>query len=399
MRFLLMVSVGPRPASHRRVLTVLAAAAIVVFSMSVLWWTQRALELGVFGFDYLAYDAAARRVLTGDTVYDMRFTTAGAFGLYFYPPPFVLVVLPLTLVDAHLATWLWAALGLSCLLAGIALMPIPCWVRWSVLLLNGLSFPVAKTLVLGQVGPLLLFCFAAAWRWLQRDVVAGVVGAAGALIKLQPSSVLAWAALVRRPVMLGAGIAAIVAASVVATVVAGLGTWLDWLTLLIRVGDPVSQEENVNLGALLYRAGVGHDTAVAVHWLHVGVAMRVWRHHGLRWPPVVSFMATIVVSQLVSPILWDHYAVVLLVPVAWLLGRGVWWAAAVPLLSPSFLGASVPPLVYLAGYWGTLAMLGLPRLRTETETGSGLGRPDRDAVAPTATPLARTACGRCSGTD
>ena len=36
-------------------------------------------------------------------------------------------------------------------------------------------------------------------------------------------------------------------------------------------------------------------------------------------------------SQLLSPVLWDHYAMLLLLPVAWLIDRGQWWAVRVPL--------------------------------------------------------------------
>ena len=42
-------------------------------------------------------------------------------------------------------------------------------------------------------------------------------------------------------------------------------------------------------------------------------------------------MVAVVATQLVSPLLWDHYAVVLLLPTAWLLARGAWWALAIPL--------------------------------------------------------------------
>jgi hypothetical protein len=336
----------------------LAAAAIELFTISILWWAYTALSSGAFGFDYLAYDAAARRVLSGDALYDMRFAATGTFGLYYYPPPFVLFVLPLTLLGSDVATWLWAALMLLCTLGGIAIMPVSGWVRWSVLLLAGLSFPVAKTLVFGQVGPLLFLCFAAGWRWVQRDVVVGALAAAGTVVKLQPVLLLPWAAMARRPRTLAAGVGGIAVASAAVTLVAGPGSWGDWLTLLVRVGDPVSQLENVNVGALAFRAGLGHDAAIVVHWLHVGAAGLVWVYLSLRRPPVIGYMATIIVSQLVSPILWDHYAVVLLVPVAWLLSRRVWWAAVVPLLSPTFLGAHIPGFLYVVGYWATLAMLG-----------------------------------------
>ena len=65
-------------------------------------------------------------------------------------------------------------------------------------------------------------------------------------------------------------------------------------------------------------------------------------------------MVTIVASQLLTPLLWDHYAVILLLPVAWLLERGRSWAVAFPLLgwislfdSHAWLpAASVPILMF-----------------------------------------------------
>jgi hypothetical protein len=52
-----------------------------------------------------------------------------------------------------------------------------------------------------------------------------------------------------------------------------------------------------------------------------------------RWAsPVASLQVTIVASQLLSSPLRDHYAVQLLLPVAWLVSRGRVWAAFVPAL-------------------------------------------------------------------
>jgi len=47
---------------------------------------------------------------------------------------------------------------------------------------------------------------------------------------------------------------------------------------------------------------------------------------------LASLQVTIVVSQLLSAPLRDHYAVLLLLPVAWLVGRGHRWAALIPLI-------------------------------------------------------------------
>ena len=64
----------------------------------------------------------------------------------------------------------------------------------------------------------------------------------------------------------------------------------------------------------------------------------------LRGPAVPSYLATVIVSQLLSPILWDHYALLLLLPVAWLVDRGHWWAVAFVLVTPIFLADLRPRL-------------------------------------------------------
>src|SRR5438046_4852207 len=89
-----------------------------------------------FAFDYLAYDAAARRLLAGLPLYDMSFTSTAQFGLFYYPPSFVLGVLPFAVaLDQTWASWAWSAATLVAVAAALALMPIRAHVRWIVLLL------------------------------------------------------------------------------------------------------------------------------------------------------------------------------------------------------------------------------------------------------------------------
>ena len=76
--------------------------------------------------------------------------------------------------------------------------------------------------------------------------------------------------------------------------------------------------------------------------------------------PEVSYLTTVVASQLLSPLLWDHYAVVLLLPVAWLLERRQWWATAIPLATSlpliGIVPAAVYPAVFAAGLLGPFAI-------------------------------------------
>jgi hypothetical protein len=78
-----------------------------------------------------------------------------------------------------------------------------------------------------------------------------------------------------------------------------------------------------------------------------------------RGSAVASYLAVAVASQFLSPVLWDHYALVLLLPTAWLLDRGRLWAAVIPVLTstPLVLLEIQAPWLYPIAFW--LALLGV----------------------------------------
>jgi hypothetical protein len=69
---------------------------------------------------------------------------------------------------------------------------------------------------------------------------------------------------------------------------------------------------------------------------------------------VASYLVVVVASQLISPILWDHYALMLLLPVAWLLSRGAWWTVLIPIATSVPLVGISPPAAYPVAFWVTL---------------------------------------------
>jgi hypothetical protein len=188
------------------------------------------------GFDFLAYHSAAARLLEGLPLYDMSFTETGGFGLFYYPPTFALLILPLGLLAPTVAIWVWTGLSIAAFLAGVAILPVSREVRWWLVLLAGLSFPFVYAVKLGQVGPVLFLLFAVGWRWLDEPLRLGLSGALGAAIKLQPGLVLVWAAATRRFGAVVVGAVALAAMGVVALAVGGPGAWTDFLTL-VRTGS------------------------------------------------------------------------------------------------------------------------------------------------------------------
>ena len=312
---------------------------------------------GTLGFDYKAYDLAVDNLLAGRTMYDPTASQTGSFGLFFYPPPFALLVLPLALLPTDLGVVLWTAGLVVASIAATWLMPVSRRTRWIVLLLAAQSWPLVYALKLGQVGPVLLLLFAAGWRWMERPRVLGFVGGLGTLIKLQPALILGWAVLTgrRRAAVVG-GVILLVGAAV-ATVIAGPQSWFDEASLLGRVSQPVLTPNGVGIGHLAYLAGVPEGLATILHWANlvaivVVVAFTIWRGSA-----VASYLAVVVASQFVSPVLWDHYALLLLLPVAWLIDRGLFLMAVVPLATATFLAGISPSITYVIGFWVTLLAL------------------------------------------
>ena len=72
--------------------------------------------------------------------------------------------------------------------------------------------------------------------------------------------------------------------------------------------------------------------------LAVAALLVAWRYAS----PELSLQVTIVASQLISSPLRDHYAVLLLLPTAWLVGRGRTWAVVFPLAGWIALFAATP---------------------------------------------------------
>jgi hypothetical protein len=300
------------------------------------------------GYDYAAYAAAAQRLVHGQPLYDTSVNVSGGFLFFYYPPPFVLMALPFALLPAAAEPEVWIAAMAAAFLAGTALLPVKREVRWAVVLLGGLSWPLAYSLKLGQVGPLLFLLFAAGWRWLDRPGRLGTAIALGTIVKIQPAVVLVWAALDRRWRTIGAAIVVLVAAAVLATLLTGFGTWADYVAVLRQVSAPITTPHNFTPGAIAFQLGVSQALATGLQ-LAVTVAVLIavgWA--ALRSPAEVGYLTALTAGQLLSPVLWDHYAMLLLLPVAWLLDRRQWWAALIPLATatPIVLLGIVPAAIY-----------------------------------------------------
>ena len=331
------------PAGLRAALLPVATLAIGVMTVGA----TLAVAGDTLGYDYAAYDAAGRRLLAGQPLYDMSFAATGGFGLFYYPPPFILAVLPFALLPAAIAPWAWIAALIVAFAVGVALLPVSREVKWLVGLAAVIQWPFVYALKLGQVGPLLFLLFAIGWRWLDRPGPLGASAAAGTIAKLQPALILVWAAITGRWRAVAVGVVAVVAISAVATLFTGLQAWFDFAELVRRVSDPITTEHNFTPGAVAYQMGVDRAVAAALQLVST-IAVVLWVVVAARKAPAdVGYLSAVIGSQLISPVLWDHYIMLTLIPLAWLLQRRQWWAFLAPVLVSLPIFTLVPPIVYV----------------------------------------------------
>jgi hypothetical protein len=174
----------------------------------------------------------------------------------------------------------------------------------------------------------------------------GASAAMGLAIKLQPGLLLAWAALTRRWSAVAWGLVVLAVMGALSLAVTGPNAWFDYVALIRQITDPVTTEHNVTPGTVAHALGLPVEAATALQ-VAVVVGALAAMVLSTRWVrPTASYLVAVSASQLISPVLWDHYAMLLLLPTAWLLAERQRWSVAIPLATSLPLIWVTPPLVY-----------------------------------------------------
>ncbi len=316
------------PELERAIVNVVLAVLPLAFTAFLLLGALRA---HVIAQDFHeSYYPAARRLLDGANPYA---TTAGQIkhGMAFtYPPLSVVLFAPFALLGRSLSDHVYMLL---CLLA----VPASAWavgVRdWRAYGLPLLWLPVIVGWQGGNVSLPILFLVALAWRWRDRPLRAGLVVAVAISFKTFAWPLGLWLLATRR---WRAGICALASGSVInlaAWAIVGFsriesflrvsGRLIDgqWRTgySMLAVASHLGLTRGV--GELLL---LGGSAVISLALLHQGFI----RRHERR-----AMVLTAALMLVASPVVWSHYFVLLLLPVAlarprssalWLLPVAMW---------------------------------------------------------------------------
>lgn len=369
--------------NSRRALSRLAPVVLSAFGLVILLLAARSfVGSSGFGYDFDAYDAAARRLASGLPLYPAGMAEAynsGSYaGLYLYPPPLAVALIPLTAFGTDQAVLIWLWLRLAILVAGVALLPIPALARSAVLTVAALSFPVWYDINLGNLSVVLFALSAVVWRFRDRPV--GSIGLAIAGVLRYPFGLvpLGWLAARRwRPV--GWTILAGVVIVVATLPVVGIQGWLDYASSLRALGDVSSGPHNLSLATTAHAFGIpGPD----VLWVVTGIAAPLLAtvYAALRRDAEVTTVVALAGTILFFPFFHPHYLVELLIPAAFLAGRRQWWGLVLPLLG--WLPGEVMPLVALGATIAPLLPAGLGGLSAGAGFRGAAGEFGTDPMRP-----------------
>ena len=300
--------------------------AVELFLLGALPVVALALALAAYaGDDRLALDfhhevyRQADAVVHGERAYDAPDADLSDRANFLWPMAAVLPVVPLTALPPGVADWLATALVIAALVAALRVLEVRDWRVYGVVLLWPATIEAIQT---ANISLPLTLLVAVMWRYRDRAAIAGIALGYGVAIKLFLWPVVVWLALVGRR-----SAAAIAAATAAASLLLLLPftSIADYVRLLRNLGRTFEHDSYTPF-ALLTDLGVP-DTAARAMTVALGLAVL-----GLAWRRR-SLGLALAAALVLSPIVWRHFFVLLMVPLAlsrprfdavWLIPIGLW---------------------------------------------------------------------------
>ena len=270
-------------------------------------------------YDFAIFLRASEDVRAGDSPYvDPGTISEDSPAPYVYPPLLAIALIPATVLPDEVrgsspAGVLVSLLLIACVVGTLALLDVRDWRCYPVALLYP---PTLENVEYGAVGPALALLVALGWRY--RDRVWPVAASVGAAIALKVFvwPLLVWLAATKRS-------AAAVGAAVAAVGLA-LGSWAaigfdgiaDYPDLLRRLSD-VEAENSYSAYAILVAIGVPSGLAhVVVTGAAATLLVLAWRAARGADGDRRALTLALAAGFVLTPILWLHYLVLLVVPIA-----------------------------------------------------------------------------------
>jgi hypothetical protein len=243
---------------------------------------------------------------------------AGVFSVPLYPAAANLAAVPFGLLPLWLAGALFTALSLGAFVYALRLLGVRDWRCIAVALV---SWPTLNAFSLGAIDPLLLLGVALAWRWRDRVSRPACAIALIVVVKLFPWPLVGWMAATRRWRTLAVCVLLGTVVMFGAWALLGFQGMVDYPRMLSDA-TYIQEGRSNSLTAIILALGASPGLARAAVMLAAGsLLVLAWRVGRLPGRERAAFGLAIIAALTASPIVWDHYMVLLFAPIALLSPR------------------------------------------------------------------------------
>jgi Glycosyltransferase family 87 len=267
-------------------------------------------------------------------------TFKGAFSIPVYPAfPNVLVV-PLSLLPLWLAGALYTLASIAAMAAGLRLLGVR---DWRCFALVAFSWPFLYGLYLGAIGPFLVLGAGMAWRWRERLWPPALGIATIVAAKIFPWTLAVWLLITRRYralALTAAGGAVITFGAWAVIGFHGLSQYPQMLSNMSFLQEGRADSIVTVLRVAGLSPGAANLCAILAALAILGLAWRL--SHGPDGDRR-AFGLAVLAALASTPIVWDHYMVLLFVPIA--------------LCSPQFSALWLGPLIASTVWIGSTAII------------------------------------------
>jgi hypothetical protein len=235
-----------------------------------------------------------------------------------YPPFVAWLVAPLHPLSGSAAGFVWTLLSLAMVGGALWLLELRDWRCYALVFVFLFT---QSSIDLGTIEPLLLLATAAAWHWRDRAVQAGAAVGTAIVLKLFVWPLAVWLAVTRRLRAAAIAVASAIGLALVSWAAIGFAGLGDYAGVLHRLANDESTS-SYSVVALGVRAHLPLLAAriVAVLVTLALLAAMVWVAQDERRTPrdrdVASLTIALAAALAASPIVWVHYFLLLLVPLA-----------------------------------------------------------------------------------
>jgi hypothetical protein len=260
-----------------------------------------------------AFWPAGSRILHGLTPYASPTSFAATHGFAFvYPAPGALLFAAFGWMPRGVADGVFTAICFAAAFGTLAVLKVRDWRVYGLTLLWP---PVISGWQTANLSLLMAFGIALAWRYRNRPLVSGVIVGLMISLKLFLWPLLGWLVLTRRWRALGWAVASGLVINLVSWSVLGVGQFHAY-TQLVNAVTKVEEATAYTPMALALKLGLGRSTADAVAGLAFATVAVVTVSCARKGREPGVLLGAITISLLATPIVWRHYFVLFLVPLA-----------------------------------------------------------------------------------